>query len=375
MKILMLADPGSAHTIKWVKYLCAKGVEIYLFGLREFNSEYYSGIENLYISSINIDKDIFKKSDGSLSKIKYVKALPSIKKIIKEFKPDIVHAHYATSYGLLGALTGFHPLIISVYGSDVIEFPNKSVIHKMIFKFTLHKAEKILATSNTLAGDVKNFTDKEIEVTPFGIDMNIFRSVNNKERFFNNDDLVIGTVKALEEIYGIEYLISAFKSLYEKYNNLPLKLLIVGGGTREDELKKLVGGLGLSNVTKFTGVVEYSEISSYHNMMDIEVYLSLNESFGVSVLEASACGKPVVVSNVGGLPEVVENNITGFIVEKENIEQAVSAIEKLILDKNLRINLGINGRNKVEKDFNIGNNFKTVLNIYSNVLQKDMNRL
>ncbi len=367
MKVLMLADPGSAHTIKWVKHLCANGVEIYLFGLREFNIENYSGIENFYISSINIDKDIFEKSDGSLSKIKYIKALPSIKKLIKEFKPDIIHAHYATSYGLLGALSGFHPLIISVYGSDVNEFPYKSVIHKMIFKFILQRAEKILATSNTLARDVKKYTGKDIEVTPFGIDMNIFRPDNNKEKFFNKDDLVIGTVKALEDIYGIEYLITAFKLLNEKYGNLPLKLLIVGGGTKEDKLKKLVGGLDLSNVTKFTGAVEYSEINSYHNMMDIEVYLSLNESFGVSVLEASACGKPVVVSNVGGLPEVVENNITGFVVEKENIEQAVSAIEKLILDKNLRINLGKNGRNKVEKDFNIGNNFKSILKIYSEV--------
>jgi glycosyltransferase involved in cell wall biosynthesis len=86
-------------------------------------------------------------------------------------------------------------------------------------------------------------------------------------------------------------------------------------------------------------------------MMDIAVYVSLYESFGVAVLEASACEKPVVVSNVGGLPEVVEGNKTGFIVAPKNIEETAVAINKLINDPELRCRMGEQGRKFVQDKY------------------------
>ena len=98
MKVLILADPGSTHTIKWIRSLTLKGIEIFLFGLTDYINENYAGLKNFYISSSKIDKEIFSLPETALSKLSYLKSLPKIKKIIKEFKPDIVHAHYASSY-------------------------------------------------------------------------------------------------------------------------------------------------------------------------------------------------------------------------------------------------------------------------------------
>jgi len=83
----------------------------------------------------------------------------------------------------------------------------------------------------------------------------------------------------------------------------------------------------------FTGKVPYNEVPKYQNMLTISVSVSDSESFGVAILEASACEKPVVVSNVGGLTEVVEDGVTGIIVPPRNPEKTAEAIEKLLLDK------------------------------------------
>ncbi len=367
MKVLILADPASPHTIKWVTNLSKKNIEIYLFGLTGYKPDNYSNIPNLKVHSLQLDWKVFAKPDGAPSKINYLKAVPVIRKIIREFKPDILHAHYASSYGLLGALSRFHPFILSVYGSDVYTFPRKNIFTKKLFMFNLLAADKILSTSYIMAEETKQYTKKQIEVTPFGVDLNIFHPLVRKEILFGKNDIVVGTVKSLEDKYGIDFLIKAFKLVKDRYPELPLKLLIVGKGTKESELKKLVVELGISDVTTFTGFVDYDKVHRYHNMIDIAVFVSTedSESFGVSVLEASACAKPVIVSDAGGLSEVVEKDVTGLIVRKKNIAQTADAIEELLLNKDLRLRLGENGRERVGEKYNLYDNIAQMVGIYN----------
>ena len=127
--------------------------------------------------------------------------------------------------------------------------------------------------------------------------------------------------------------------------------------------------MGLDDVV-FTGKVPHEDIADYHNTIDIAVYVSLFESFGVSVLESSACEKPVIVSNIGGLAEIIENNKTGLIVESRNIQQTANAIERLVLDKALGETLGRNGRKNVIEKYNWENNLEQVITIYNEVLSE-----
>ena len=138
-RILFLADVNSAHTRKWAVSLAEKGFTIGIFSLGEPESDWYKG-KNISVFSAEIGKRKF--SSVSFSKISYLKSVPYVKKIIRKFKPDILHAHYATSYGIIGVCTGFHPYIISAWGSDVMDFPNKSFLHKLILKRILSKADK-----------------------------------------------------------------------------------------------------------------------------------------------------------------------------------------------------------------------------------------
>lgn len=365
MKLLLLADPNSIHTIKWAKSLVKNGIEIIIFGMGDCIAKDYEDISNLKVKTLNA---IVTRKEGALANLKYLKSLPSIKQIIKEFEPDIVHAHYATSYGLLGALSGFHPFVLSVWGSDVYSFPFKSPLHKMLLEYNLKKADKVLSTSYEMAKETNLYTDKSIEVTPFGIDTEAFRPME-VESLFAKDDIVIGTIKSLEDVYGIEYLIRAFKIVSDKYLNLPLKLLIVGGGGLEDSLKSLTKELNIEEKTIFTGKVPFEDVTKYHNMLSVYVSVSNSESFGVATIEASSCAKPVVVSNVGGLPEVVENGVSGFIVPPRDPEKTAQAIERLVLDENLRSQIGQNGRKRVEKLYNWEDNVKQMIKIYEELIK------
>jgi glycosyltransferase involved in cell wall biosynthesis len=360
-RVLLLADINSSHIQKWALSLAENGIEIGLFSFSKLKQDWIRGKENIHILFTPDEQDVPK----ILSKAIYPFLLPDLKRAIKEFKPDILHAHYASSYGLIGALAGFHPFIISVWGSDVFNFPKISPMHKRLLKFNLRKADKICSTSHIMKEETKKYTNKEISVIPFGIDLNIYKPFH-AHHVFNDDAIVIGTVKALEEKYGIAYLIDAFALLRKRVKSYPLKLLIVGKGSLDIDLKRKVKDFGIESDVVFTGYIPPAEIPFYQNMLTIAVFPSIDksESFGVSAVEAMACEKPVVVSNIGGLPEVVEAGVTGLIVPPANAEKLAETLEILVKDEQLRDKLGKLGRSRVAKLYNWENNLADMIRIY-----------
>ncbi len=345
-KILFLSDPQSVHTRKWVMALANKGYHINLVGLTEVNHSDYESMPHVKVHSLMVPAKIVNGLTSDFCKINYLKVLPRLRKIIREVDPDIVHAHYATSYGVLAALSG-RPFLLSLWGDDVLVFPKRSFFHRLLLQFNLLRADHIFSTSGALTTAAHFYTSKEIRIVPFGIDINKLKPVVRDASLFGVNEIVIGTIKALEDTYGIDYLIRAFKIVCDRMPELPLKLLIVGGGSQEQVLKNLVQELGLNQKTTFSGKVSHAEVTKYHNMLDVYVALSRSESFGVAALEAQACSKPVVVSDCGGLPEIIEQNVTGFVVPTGGIVEAADALQKLILSESLRKKMGEAGRKRV----------------------------
>jgi len=372
MKILILGNYKSPHILKWSKSLANNGIIICLVSFQKIEEDIYQDYENITVHSLNVlsNNTLYNSEIGKFKKINYLRGVPKLLKIINSFKPDIVHAHYASGYGLVGALSGFKPFIVSVWGADVFSFPKVSVIHKMILKFILLKADVILSTSNVMAVETKKYTDKTILVTPFGIELNIFKPKAVKS-LFGPRDIVIGTIRNLSPKYGIEVLLDAFKILKDKLPEHPLKLLIVGGGELDSKLKRIALNHNLMESVVFTGIVNYNEIPKYHNMIDIFVALSNDdsESFGVAIIEASATEKPVVVTCVGGLPEVVIDGKTGFIIKPNDPIEAAISIEKLILNKPLREELGKNGRKRVADLYDFSVNLNQMIEIYYDTIR------
>jgi glycosyltransferase involved in cell wall biosynthesis len=370
MRLLLLSDLNSAHTIKWATALAERGLVVAVFGLSPCEHTLYQPFSNIQIASAGLDRGLVRNSAAVVAKSRYLRAWFGVRRLVKRFRPDLLHAHFLTSYGLLGALAGFHPYLLSAWGSDVLLFPKRSPWHRALLTFNLSRADRVLATSQTMARELEKYSRRRAVVTPFGVDLARFKPEPRPNDRFAATDIVIGTVKSLSERYGIDQLIKAFALLKGRYPDLPLKLLIVGGGELAQPLQQLAQALGLADCTIFTGPVSPAETPAFHNMIDIFVTLSNSESFGVSVLEASACGKPVVVSEVGGLPEVVAPGRTGFIVPPRDPAQAAAALERLVLDEPLRLKMGQAGRAWVREHYNWPDNVAQMIGIYDQVLPK-----
>jgi L-malate glycosyltransferase len=363
MKILILADGNSAHTQKWINGLIGdKGIDIILWSLNKVDPLFYPEVENLKIISygnIQGEKPLYAKT-------LYFRYFYDLVKIKNSYKPNIIHAHYASSYGFLGSLLNFKNYIVSIWGADVFDFPSDSVFNKWVIKHSFRKAKILLSTSEIMAEESMKYTKKSITVVPFGIDLEVFQKVENSRETFT-----IGTVKTLESKYGIDTLIKAFKIFKDKYPNLNTECIIVGEGRERDALVKLCNNYNLSSCVQLVGRVKYSEVPKWHNKLD--VYLSLSrldsESFGVSAIEAGACEVPAIVASVGGLPYVVKNDITGIVVEKDNPKQAAEAIEKLYLNTDLRLDLGRNARKHIKKKYDFNDNLRQMIGIYENSMK------
>jgi glycosyltransferase involved in cell wall biosynthesis len=263
----------------------------------------------------------------------------------------------------MGACANFHPFIVTGWGSDIFDSP-KNPLLKYMLKYTFKKADKITVLTKVTQTEISKLTNKKVSLIPFGVDMNKFIKDENKQ----NEIIRIGSIRSLTEKYGIEFLIRAFAILKKKYNNIRLE--IVGDGPLRNKFEKLTEELEISDAVTFHGYInQYKEFDKYISLLksfDIFAILSIidSETFGVAAVEASACSIPVIATNVGGLPEVVEDNITGLIVPPKNVEATAEAIEKLIINKELRIRLGQKGREKVNELYNWNNNLNQMIEIY-----------
>lgn len=360
MKLLILSEANSIHTKRWVKSLSERGIDIILFSLSPVRDGFYSDLPNVQIST-----GTSSSSTGIISKIGYLNVIPQIKRIIREEKPDIIHAHYASSYGLLGSLVKPKniPYIVSVWGSDVYDFPNLIPFGKQIIKYNLRKADYILSTSHVMAKETQKYTDKHIYVTPFGVDINLFTPIQTPVK----EEFVIGTVKTLRPKYGIDTLIKAAALVINDNPDIKIRVDIYGEGPQKEELMKLADKLNIANKVNFRGYVDNSLLPHIYSDFSVAVSLSrLNsESFGVVAVEAMACGCPVITSDADGFTEVVKDGITGFIVPKDSPEIAAQAIQKFIDNPSFRDSMGKAGRERVLDLYDWDKNVDTMMEVYS----------
>ncbi len=353
--ILILGDINSSHTRNWLERIPGRFCKN-IFSLQApLDNWHAKNSIRLYTSGID------RKYSKDAGKINYLKNVSHLKRLIKKINPVIVHAHYATSYGILGAATGFHPYIISAWGSDIFDFPRRSFIHRVMLKWNLSKSDLILSTSKIMSEEIKKYSDKEIITTPFGIDLEKFRWIEKSE----SDSIRIGAIKSLESIYGIDVLVDAFYRVRQMRSKLKFSLYLAGDGSMRDELQRKVEEYNMQDDVKFAGRIAHDSIPAAHGHIDIFVNPSRFESFGVSVLEAEACGTPVIVSDAGGLPEVMSANVTGLLVPPGDSSSLAEAIAVLADDLSKRISFGRNARKFVEMNFNSGKSQRQIDDIYS----------
>lgn len=333
MKIAFVGPASSIHTQRWVSAFADRGHDVSLLSLHP---------PRVGVVAENVSLSVL----GS-APLGYVTKARRLGQLIDDLVPDVISVHYASGYGTLATLARRHPLVLSVWGSDVFEFPDTSPLHRELIKSNLRHADRITSTSEVMrrrtAALLAN-DGRPIDVVPFGVDCEAFTPRSEPRE---SSRTRIGTVKSLASKYGIDDLIRSFAVATS--NGLDAELVIAGDGPDRQALEGLAASEGIAGRTQFLGPITHPEVPEVLRSLDVFVALSTldSESFGVSVIEASGCGLPVVVSDVGGLPEVVADGVSGFVVRRRDTSAAAARILELASDEELRRRLGAAGRDLV----------------------------
>jgi glycosyltransferase involved in cell wall biosynthesis len=358
MKICFVAPANNYHTKKWATWFSKRGHEVHVVS---FIRDDIPGTKVHFIDTgVNAE-------DSDSSKIKYLLHARELKKTVDRINPDIVNVHYATSYGTVAALSGIKKYILSVWGSDIYDFPKRSVLHKIMLEFSLYRATWLFSTSKAMAEEARKYTRKIFKITPFGVDMNLF---NPDKRTRSNDDnlFVIGTVKSLSKVYGIEFILKAAALIKKRNPEIPLRVRIAGKGDEEQYYKDLAKKLGINDIVDWLGFISQEQAAVEWANMDVAVIPSLSESFGVSAVEAQACGTTVVISDIPGLMETTKPKETSVVVKRESVIALSNGIITLYNDSTKRNQMALRGRTFVEEKYPLDKCFIMIENVFKKLV-------
>lgn len=350
-----LASAGSTHTRNWVRGLRLLGIEISVISQRGLHPIEEGDYTNLSLMKFSGQAGYFLNAARARS-------------LLDKLKPDIVHAHYASGFGTTAMLSG-RKYILSVWGSDVFEFPERSIMHRKLIERNLRAASTVCVTSRALRNRVRGLCSDlpDVELTPFGVDVDQF-SPGNVPR--SPQTLTVGTVKSLNPVYGIDILLESFALARNRLQGMPMRLRIVGDGPERRALETQASTLGIADSVDFVGRVPHDRVVEELRKLDIYCALSRSESFGVAVLEASSCEVPVIVTSVGGLPEVVRADATGLIIPSENPSAGAEAICNLARSAKRRQQLGQAGRTFVKDNYSEPLCFQRMADVYDRFIYK-----
>jgi glycosyltransferase involved in cell wall biosynthesis len=294
-------------------------------------------------------------------------------KLLKNCKFDIIHTH-AYSAGTIGRMSAFLagiPIIIS-HNHSVYDYYNR-YYHFVEWLLSLI-TDRIICISdivNRFANETQRINAKKLMTIHNGIDSEYTVSEKRtsglrKELDIPVDHSVICTIAHMEEHKGIKYFLESASLLLQSRNDI--SFLLVGEGALKEELKILCADLKIEKNVIFAG--ERSDIPEILSLTDIFVLPSLREGLPLTILEAMACGKPVIATNVGGVPEVVKDGVSGILVPPKDTEALHSAMNELLGNREKLKKMGYNGKRVCNVSFDSKTMTGKIEDLYDSLMYK-----
>ena len=358
MKICYISTK-SIHTRRWVEYFAERGHEVHLI------TPEYDDIEGVKTYEV-------KPKASKLSP--FCKAI-IIRNLVKKIKPDILHAHQVLPFGLYGALSGFHPFVVTAWGSDVLICPKESKIMKYAVPFTLRRADLVTCDAEHIKWPLVELgaESHKINLIYFGVDTNKFKPGQRNKKISEEleifDSPVVISLRSLEPLYNTESLIASIPLVLEKIPET--KFIIAGKGSQEQKLKELAKFMGVLDVIRFVGQIPNNELAKYLTSSDVYVSTSLSDAgLAASTAEAMACGLPVVITDFGDNRKWVEDGVNGFIVPLKDPKALAEKIIYLLKHEDIRKKFGMRNRRIIEERNNYYKEMEKMEKIYIELVER-----
>jgi len=301
--------------------------------------------------------------ESSLS-FKHVK---EILRIIKKERIDIVHTHASLSGRIAGRMAGCR-VILTRHGLDI---KNKGLIKRLIaYIIARIFTDKIIAISRAVKINLieTGVPADMIKIIHNGIDLSRFDLIEPTLRLelgLSNDTTIIGVVARIVGEKGYEYILKAMPKVLELHPSA--LLVIVGDGPLKAQMQELAGKLGIYENTIFLGYRR--DVEKLVADFDLFVLPSINEGLGLSLLEAMALGKPVIATEVGGIPEVIKNGKNGLLIPPGDEKALAMAILKILSSKDFSRKLGQVAKETVYEKFSAISMAQKTVELYDDILR------
>ncbi len=288
--------------------------------------------------------------------------------IIREFQPQVLHAHFATEATAtareLSATCGV-PFTFTAHGYDIHrkpppDFRARALAARAVVTVSAANARYIASTFKV--------TKEHVRVIPCGVDTERFCPPNELAKETSEPPWIVCVARHVK-VKNLGLLLDACAELRRR--GVEFRCAMVGNGPLHDELKSRRAALGLGKLVEMPGAAEQSDVLRWWQRAAVGVLTSENEGMPVCLMEAAACGVPVVAPAVGGIPELVQSGETGLLARLDDLESLVLALEHLLNDTELRGRLGAAARRRALEKFSVRHQGNSLLALWSEVMAGD----
>jgi glycosyltransferase involved in cell wall biosynthesis len=335
LKICLLGNASSIHIQRWAGFFVGKGYELHIISLSP------GTVEKAEVHYVRWWPPI--KTIG------YVLAIPRIRRLVRQISPDVLHAHYAVSYGVLGSLAGFKPLVIGAWGSDILVTPGTSKIRWSVLLRALHRADVITSLAEHITRTLieRGVSASRIETIPFGVDTQLFRPLSESE-CAQPYDLIC--TRNFDTVYNIATLLRALPLIVKRHPHFVC--LLAGDGPQNESLRRLAAELGVENNLRWLGWLPPQELAHLLRQTKIYVSPSLSDGTSTALTEAMASGCFPVVSDIEANRPWVVSGSNGLLFSPADPRALADCVLKALECEQLRESALHVNREKVERQAN-----------------------
>ncbi len=277
--LCLLGDANSVHLRRWAAEMRARGFRVSVVTARPQAME---GVEQRTLRAVTRSTDWLQRVDEAR---RHVAAL----------HPDIVHAHYVTSYGYLAARCGRHPLVMTAWGSDILVTPRHSTLMRWLTGWTLRRADLVTGDSRDLLQAMARYRPRRAPVlVHWGADVSVFRPA----RWEDKRGFQIASLRSWEPNYHIDVIVEAVALLCARRPQAQIHLHLLGGGPGEAALREQARALGVEHRVTLHGRVSDAAMVATLQASKVSVSVPESDATSVAMLESMACGLPVVATDL-----------------------------------------------------------------------------
>lgn len=373
MKIMLLSDAASIHTVRWAQYFAKRGHEVHLLSFNPFTGS--------PSEKINLHR---------LKRIRYIPVISTplnlvwnviqVKRLASKNQIDLLNAHYLSDFGVIGSLAGIHPFVASAWGSDVLRMSKNPSVRKSFVIFCMRVADVVTTTAIQTREYVINtfsLNPEKVVRIPWGIDLDIFhrgyaKEVNalKKTLGLNPGIPVILSNRTLRENYSIESIVDSIPKVLREHPDAVFLFIRGYGSTEyEEKITAKARDLGiLKNIRIISQLVSPEDMAVFLNASDAFISLAKTDQFASSIMEGMACGTIPILSDLAVYKQYLRDKENALFVNFDDSDDIARAVNFCIDNPNIREEFYKINREIIEREEDWSKNAKRMEELFEALL-------